>query len=309
MEQPTGIKLCECGCGQPAPIAKQSNSKRGYVKGQPHRFAAGHSATRSVMLVEVGQRIGWGVVIDANIRVRVDHRTMRPGARLRCDCGTEYDRTLRALVSTKAARLSSLSCGCRGRGRVVDRTGQRVGKITVVGFAGIKEREGGSRADVLWLVKCDCGNERVVRAGNLGRTESCGCYRRKPKKNRPVGGAARDAVLKLYQRSARRRDHAWELADDDFYRLTALDCYYCGAPPSTVQRSGKYNGEFTYNGLDRVDNALGYTPENVVTCCETCNRAKRDMSYDDFVRWIARLTEYQWFHPDAMPSHLLKGGV
>jgi hypothetical protein len=35
-------KLCECGCGQPAPIAKRHCPKRGYVKGQPHRFIRGH---------------------------------------------------------------------------------------------------------------------------------------------------------------------------------------------------------------------------------------------------------------------------
>lgn len=37
-------KLCECGCGQPAPIAKSSWKKRGFRKGQPMRFISGHNA-------------------------------------------------------------------------------------------------------------------------------------------------------------------------------------------------------------------------------------------------------------------------
>ena len=37
------MKLCECGCGQPAPIAKQTRSDRGFVKGQPQRFMRGHA--------------------------------------------------------------------------------------------------------------------------------------------------------------------------------------------------------------------------------------------------------------------------
>lgn len=37
-------KLCECGCGQPAPIAKHSNTKLGHTKGQPLRFAHGHQS-------------------------------------------------------------------------------------------------------------------------------------------------------------------------------------------------------------------------------------------------------------------------
>lgn len=34
--------LCECGCGQPAPLSDRTNAKRGYVKGQPMGFIQGH---------------------------------------------------------------------------------------------------------------------------------------------------------------------------------------------------------------------------------------------------------------------------
>lgn len=37
------IKLCECGCGNPAPTAKASNPKKGIKKGSPQRFIAGHN--------------------------------------------------------------------------------------------------------------------------------------------------------------------------------------------------------------------------------------------------------------------------
>lgn len=36
-------KLCECGCGKPAPIAKFSDATRGLVRGQPMRFVKGHN--------------------------------------------------------------------------------------------------------------------------------------------------------------------------------------------------------------------------------------------------------------------------
>lgn len=39
-------KLCECGCGQPAPLATMSNKKCGHVQGQPVRFIHGHHARR-----------------------------------------------------------------------------------------------------------------------------------------------------------------------------------------------------------------------------------------------------------------------
>jgi hypothetical protein len=37
-------KLCECGCGDYTNIAFKTNSKRGWIKGQPLRFINGHNA-------------------------------------------------------------------------------------------------------------------------------------------------------------------------------------------------------------------------------------------------------------------------
>src|SRR5688500_13566864 len=38
----SSVKLCECGCGQPAPIATQTDTKYDAVKGQPRRYVHGH---------------------------------------------------------------------------------------------------------------------------------------------------------------------------------------------------------------------------------------------------------------------------
>ena len=58
-------------------------------------------------------------------------------------------------------------------GKLVDLTGQRFGRLEVLGFAG-KAKNGHSR----WLCKCDCGNEATVsyEALRRGDTKSCGCY-------------------------------------------------------------------------------------------------------------------------------------
>lgn len=36
-------QLCECGCGEPAPIAKKTSRSLGHRAGQPVRFIAGHN--------------------------------------------------------------------------------------------------------------------------------------------------------------------------------------------------------------------------------------------------------------------------
>lgn len=58
------MSLCECGCGEPAPIAKKTYSARGVVKGQVLTFIQGHHSRmpeyRARMLAgqrPAGQRI------------------------------------------------------------------------------------------------------------------------------------------------------------------------------------------------------------------------------------------------------------
>jgi hypothetical protein len=205
------------------------------------------------------------------------------------------------------------SCGCLVRdatrtGRpVADRTGQKAGMLTVLRLMGAKD--GHAR----WLCRCDCGTEAVFPAWRLKGRASCGCQQTAnggtsaPKGGRSPGEAARKHVLRQYQKNAGARGHVWELTDEDFDRLTSSDCSYCGTPPSNVFSTGGYvDAAFVYNGIDRKDNTLGYTCENALPCCQICNIAKRAMSYDDFMAWIARLTEYHFFHPDVMPSALLR---
>ena len=57
--------------------------------------------------------------------------------------------------------------------RVKDMTGMKFGRLTVV-----KESGRDKHRNTLWLCKCECGNETIVRGNNLrnGRTTSCGCY-------------------------------------------------------------------------------------------------------------------------------------
>lgn len=143
-----------------------------------------------------------------------------------------------------------------------------------------------------WLCRCDCGNNAVVTGTNLasGGTEGCGCLRRKA-----YGEAARNRLLLLYRTSARKRGHSWGLADEDFFRLVSLECFYCGSRPAQEIKAN-FHGGFIYNGLDRVDNALGYALENVVTCCQTCNEAKRAKPYGEFIEWIGRLAARQDKH-------------
>lgn len=60
-------------------------------------------------------------------------------------------------------------------GKIVDLTGQRFGRLTVVSCAGRT-----SSRQAKWRCICDCGNITIVSGGNLrsGNTTSCGCSRK-----------------------------------------------------------------------------------------------------------------------------------
>lgn len=60
--------------------------------------------------------------------------------------------------------------------KLLDLTGQRFGRLTVIKRAEDRIRKSGKH-EICWLCKCDCGNEKVVSRDNLksGKTLSCGC--------------------------------------------------------------------------------------------------------------------------------------
>ncbi len=87
-------------------------------------------------------------------------------------------------------------------------------------------------------------------------------------------------IAKRYAHGARARGLEWRLSTLEVVHLTQALCFYCGAEPQ-----GRV-GKFVYNGIDRKDNAQGYTLGNCVTCCKRCNFLKRDMLFQD---WIAFL--------------------
>ena len=103
----------------------------------------------------------------------------------------------------------------------------------------------------------------------------------------PEGQAVANEVLSGYRKQAENRTIQFDLSDDEVLELFHNNCYYCGTPPSN-KRNG-YNGTFVYNGLDRIDNALGYNILNVVSCCWICNRMKSSLSEEDFIEHIERI--------------------
>ena len=80
--------------------------------------------------------------------------------------------------------------------------------------------------------------------------------------------------------NAKSRDKLLEISFEQFCELVSHPCTYCGESEKRI-------------GVDRVDNAGGYTIENCVPCCERCNRAKFTFSVKDFLEYIDKIYVYQ----------------
>ena len=171
-----------------------------------------------------------------------------------------------------------------------DLTGKKFGRLTAIerGMVSNKHRH------VRWLCQCDCGNEKIIDGQSLrtGATQSCGCLNKESPNNKRrlvLGRANMRDLICIYKTGADKRGYDFTLTEEQFKKLTSSNCYYCGGKPSNIYNKKGSNGEYIYNGIDRKDNNKGYTVENSVPCCYTCNRAKGTLTLQEFKDWVKRL--------------------
>lgn len=252
----------------------------------------------------VGRKFGDLVVVDRD----VSHKP--PTWLCRCICGKD-----KHVVTAELNSGHIRSCGCgRSRNGVIqgrshggstfkDLTGFIFGRLSVI------SRAQNVGEHVRWNCLCSCGKQTVVLSHNLmvGYTKSCGCYQRdvaresgrntirlnssksiakRTKFHNPYEGAENELFVQ-YKANAKNKHREFLLTFEQFKGYLSRDCYYCGEPPSRVRL---YRGAtLVYNGLDRFNNDRGYSTDNVVTCCSSCNTPKGAMNGDSFIEMVYRI--------------------
>jgi 5-methylcytosine-specific restriction endonuclease McrA len=124
----------------------------------------------------------------------------------------------------------------------------------------------------------------------VGSTQSCGCLQREntSRANRKYRNPAVRKLLGSYIRSAQVRGHEYSISEDVAEKIFLGNCFYCGVKPSRIATEYRGRYSITYNGMDRVDNDIGYVESNLVSCCKDCNYAKNTMTQKAFVTWLFR---------------------
>jgi ATP-dependent protease ClpP protease subunit len=121
--------------------------------------------------------------------------------------------------------------------------------------------------------KCSfCNKDRKIKIANPATCQAC-YTKNNPitKEKHRVGNIKQARTLKSMLstaiRTAEIRGLPWKITKSELGILREKPCFYCGGslPP-------------TGHGLDRIlnDKKIGYTLENVVPCCATCNMVRGD---------------------------------
>jgi hypothetical protein len=84
---------------------------------------------------------------------------------------------------------------------------------------------------------------------------------------------------RTYTKSANARSIPFQLTEEQFAAIVQAPCYLCGLETS----------DRNHNGIDRVNNAEGYTLDNAKACCGHCNLMKRSMELAALYRIAERV--------------------
>lgn len=191
--------------------------------------------------------------------------------------------------------------------RKEDLTGKIYYHLTVLNFSHK------TKSARFWLCKCFCGKEIQVTTTNLlcNKVKSCGCMKFKITKH---GNSRQHPTItsfnykiRQYKTHAKRYGREFLLSKEEALILLKSNCHYCGIAPETnyniyISNAGKYRtqnsswadlGWIKVNGIDRVNNDIGYIVSNCVSCCAKCNYAKHEMTLNEFNNWLKRLIKFQ----------------
>jgi hypothetical protein len=162
----------------------------------------------------------------------------------------------------------------------------------------------GNNRQLGYLMNCKgCGKEIFVRRARINIDRRCRvCAVQNRTRLRPFESLYRHFISVCNRKESRRTTN---LTYEDFLAFTCeKSCHYCEAPIIWKMWRNENSPRGTYN-LDRKNNLLGYTKENVVVCCKRCNRVKSDiLSYEDFLE-VAEVLKKQ----DRKRNDIIRNGM
>jgi hypothetical protein len=199
-----------------------------------------------------------------------------------CDCGSYF--------VSNSYKIIRGETGCRtNHDKNPILIGRKFGDLTVINRA--SELKHSKDNACWWNCLCSCGDIITLRTTDLTSMGRVNCSISKHS-DRTI--PAKKSLYLHYQREAKKRGLIFEITFDDFIKLTSQSCVYCNQPPTgvcttNIEKEDRTKGIYVYNGLDRIDNNIGYVLSNVIPCCKNCNLSKSNRTPYDFLYWVFKL--------------------
>lgn len=93
-----------------------------------------------------------------------------------------------------------------------------------------------------------------------------------------------------------------------FSFIISQNCFYCDRKPCNTPRNKK-NNIILCNGLDRIDQKLPHTIDNIIPCCKYCNWSKAKRSYAEFLSWAIRAHNHLLNNRNYLAANNLQSAV
>lgn len=138
------------------------------------------------------------------------------------------------------------------------------------------------------LICANCGNNYRIRNSVHKKSKYCSIRCRIEHKHNEDGYIIQ--YFNRYKKNALKRGYVFEIDFEFFKTLIKSNCAWCLKSPEYKSYLGG-----AYNGIDRRNNAIGYTIENVVPCCPHCNDMKGSLPLSIFAKQIKLIYEN---HPE-----------
>ncbi|MCI0767436.1 AP2 domain-containing protein [Bacillus sp. TL12] len=156
--------------------------------------------------------------------------------------------------------------------RFNDISGKAFGKLTVI------ERADNQGRRVMWLCKCDCGNEVIVRSSHLttGATISCGCARIKHGHS-----SAREASSEYssWHNMITRCTYKKHESFKDYKDRGITVCDRWLSFDNFIADMGEK--PFPNYSIERIDNDKGYYPENCIWADRKTQQRNQRVRHDN----------------------------
>lgn len=156
--------------------------------------------------------------------------------------------------------------------------GTIVGKVKIIKLLANSKKFTNRRGNLYECICIQCGKTKKYQSSAINRKGFKGC--RCPK---DLTLASKKSWYKTYKDNANKRGLSFELSFEDFIQLCEKPCHYTGKVKTILINITDLHGHWECNGVDRIDNNLGYTKDNVVPCSKQANRMKGVLTKTEFL--------------------------